>query len=64
MGLINGNPVLTYVDGGAIVRIPASAIPLDAGQSIDFDAIAKQNGTVKIWVEEINGNRTLIRVDA
>lgn len=64
IGLVNGTPVLTYIDSGAIVRIPTSSIPLDSGQTIDFTAIAQQNGTVKIWVEDINGSRTLVRVDA
>jgi S-formylglutathione hydrolase FrmB len=63
VGIVDGVTVLTYVDSDVIVRTPTSSIPLDVGQTIDFAAIAQQNGTVKVWVENINGNRTLIRVD-
>jgi S-formylglutathione hydrolase FrmB len=63
VGIVDGIPVLTYVDSGTIVRIPTNATLLDVGQTIDFNALAEKKGTVKVWIETINGNRTLIRVD-
>lgn len=63
VGLVNGKAVIVYVDQGVIVRIPAEQVPLDHGQSIDFVKIAQTTGVVNIWIEEVDGQRTLIRVD-
>lgn len=63
VGLVNGKAVIVYVDQGVIVRIPAEQVPLDQGQSIDFVKVAQTTGVVNIWIEEVDGQRTLIRVD-
>jgi len=66
IGAINNNTRIDYLDTGTgnfpiIVRTDQAALPIGTNQHIDFGKIL-QLGAIGIWIETLNGERTLVRV--
>jgi hypothetical protein len=66
IGTISNNTRIDYLDiatsGSAVImRVDKANLPIGTNQQIDFGKILKL-GAIGVWVETLNGQRTLVRV--
>jgi hypothetical protein len=56
------NQVRIACGGENIMRFEGSEIPIGTNQQINFEKINDESGAIGVWVEEVDGVQTLIRV--